>query len=421
MDTVTHYEVLGVPSDAPTQAIVDAYNHALEKLRSLLDGGAPDHDRLDAVYLAYRTLIDPHARSAYDAMLPPPGGTAGAVPLAGEAGDEEDSRRLKFSFAGSGGEYFRIWIVNLMLSIITFGIYSPWAKVRREQYFHRNLVLDESGFEYLAKPGAIFKGRMIAGVAVMVLSILEKIGPVAHGIGLLALGLAAPWLIVRAMRFRAYNTAYRGLRFSFHGTYGQAFVTFIGFGLLTLVTLGLAFPMFLQRQKKFLFDNLRYGLAPFKCTLESPVLFGIFLRPIIALIGVGIVGALLSTFAKPLLPLLVFATFFSFQFLLMPYLHVRTTNAVWNHTSIGENGKNRFESEMRVGRYFGITFKNILMLGLTLGFYWPWMKVRLASYRAECLSLHCTQSLDDFFAGEATHASAVGDEMADMFDVDIAL
>ena len=39
-----------------------------------------------------------------------------------------------FRFTGTGGEYFRIWIVNVMLSVVTFGIYSAWAKARRLQY-----------------------------------------------------------------------------------------------------------------------------------------------------------------------------------------------------------------------------------------------------------------------------------------------
>lgn len=420
MDTATHYDVLGVPYDATHQVIVEAYHRALHKLRELLEGGAPDHDRLDAVYLAYRTLTNPHARSAYDATLPGAGDVTIEVPVAAEH-SEENSRRLQFSFAGSGGEYFRVWIVNLLLSIVTLGIYSAWAKVRREQYFHRNLILDGSGFDYLATPKAVLKGRAIAFVLLMIYSATKDMGPTIHSLAGLVLGLTSPWFILRSLRFRAHNTTYRGLRFSFHGTFRQAFVTYVGFGFLTLITVGLAFPMFLQRQKKFLFDNLRYGLAPLHCSLESPVLFGIFLRPILALIGVGIVGALLAAFAKPLLPMLIVATLFSAQFLLLPYLHVRTTNAVWSRVTLGQEGKSRFVSEMGVGRYFAITLKNLLMLIVTLGFYWPWMKVRLASYRAECLSLHCSQSLDDFFAGEATHANAVGDEMAEMFDMDIAL
>src|SRR5262249_61989039 len=65
-------------------------------------------------------------------------------------------------FLGSGGEYFRIWIVNVSLTLATLGIYSPWAKVRRAQYFHRNLRLAGAGFDYDANPWAILRGRALA-------------------------------------------------------------------------------------------------------------------------------------------------------------------------------------------------------------------------------------------------------------------
>jgi len=42
---------------------------------------------------------------------------------------------LALRFTGRGTEYFGIWIVNLLLTIITLGIYSAGAKVRRLQYF----------------------------------------------------------------------------------------------------------------------------------------------------------------------------------------------------------------------------------------------------------------------------------------------
>ena len=50
-------------------------------------------------------------------------------------------------FGGSGAEYFRIWIVNVALTLATLGIYSAWAKVRREQYFHRHTSLSGAGFD----------------------------------------------------------------------------------------------------------------------------------------------------------------------------------------------------------------------------------------------------------------------------------
>ena len=52
-----------------------------------------------------------------------------------------------------------------LLSIVTLGIFSAWAKVRNKQYFYRNTLVDGSSFEYLASPIAILKGRIIAAVA----------------------------------------------------------------------------------------------------------------------------------------------------------------------------------------------------------------------------------------------------------------
>ena len=66
------------------------------------------------------------------------------------------------SFTGTGGEYFKIWIVNLALTIVTLGVYSAWAKVRRLQYFYRHTRLAGAGFDYHGDPIAILKGRIIA-------------------------------------------------------------------------------------------------------------------------------------------------------------------------------------------------------------------------------------------------------------------
>jgi uncharacterized membrane protein YjgN (DUF898 family) len=85
---------------------------------------------------------------------------APAVPL--EPAAPRDPEVL--SFHGSGREYFRIWIVNLLLSIVTLGIYSAWAKVRRLNYFYRNTRLAGASFDYHASPIAILKGRIAAAL-----------------------------------------------------------------------------------------------------------------------------------------------------------------------------------------------------------------------------------------------------------------
>ena len=56
------------------------------------------------------------------------------------AAQSTDSNWQAIGFAGRAREYFGIWITNLTLSLITVGIYSAWAKVRRLTYFH-NMTL----------------------------------------------------------------------------------------------------------------------------------------------------------------------------------------------------------------------------------------------------------------------------------------
>ncbi|QEL65428.1 hypothetical protein OTERR_19520 [Oryzomicrobium terrae] len=433
-----HYGVLGIAFGATSVEIAAAYRRGLARLQhGLASGEAPGPEALDALRHAYKVLSDPERRQAYDATHPaasrasqdarvaephsrPATGGQGLGHASNDAA-QSGPQRFDLEFVGSGGEYFRIWIVNLFLSIITLGIYSAWAKVRREQYFHRNLLLDGSGFTYHGQPSAILKGRAVAFVLLMALSVTEKIGPLAHGIALLALIPAVPWLAVRAFRFRAHNTSYRGLHFSFHGTYRQALTTFVGFGLLTLVSLGLLFPMWLQRQKRFVLDNLYYGTAPFACTVGSGAFFTIFLKPLLGGIGVGAALFLLVTLGGPamslIVPVLMVGLFLAFQLLFLPYITVSITNLVWNHTKLADHG---FSSQLRVLPYFGIVFSNWVAIICTLGLFWPWAKVRLAAYRARNLSLNARGSLDEFVVGESTRASALGDEAADMFDLDVA-
>ena len=77
-------------------------------------------------------------------------------------------KRHPVEFTAHAGEYFRIWIVNLALTIVTLGIYSAWAKVRKRRYFYGHTRIDGEAFEYRANPLAILKGRLIAVAAIAV-------------------------------------------------------------------------------------------------------------------------------------------------------------------------------------------------------------------------------------------------------------
>ena len=132
-----------------------------------------------------------------------------------------------FSFTGKGGEYFRIWIVNLFLTIITLGIYSAWAKVRRVQYFQRNTWLNGSSFDYHGTPIAILKGRLLAVSMFVAYNLALKTMPMVGLAIALLIAAVMPLLLVKSFRFRLYNTSYRGLRFGFIGSVKSAYMKFL--------------------------------------------------------------------------------------------------------------------------------------------------------------------------------------------------
>lgn len=84
----------------------------------------------------------------------------------------------RFSFMGSGKEYFGIWIVNVFLTIVTLGIYSAWAKVRRNRYFYGNTVLLGRAFEYHARGGQILVGRLIVLGGLVILNVIATTVPI---------------------------------------------------------------------------------------------------------------------------------------------------------------------------------------------------------------------------------------------------
>lgn len=415
--SATHYDVLGISPAATLAEIKAAYRERLEAFRVAINSvEPPDGERLVRLREAFATLGNPVARQAYDESLtpaenfPPP---PVAVPLDKAPAAEE--REEGFRFVGEGGEYFRIWIVNLLLSILTLGIYSAWAKVRREQYFHRNLLLDGSGFDYHGQPLAILKGRAIAFVLLMAVSAAQHAGPIPYLLALGGMALLVPWLAIRAFRFRAANTSYRGLHFAFDASYGEAFKVFVGYGLLALLSLGILFPRFIRELRKFVLDHLRFGSTPFNCELSVGVIYRIFLTPMLALVAVFGLGALAG--GTVMIAALVLG-FVLLYLLTPPYLAAQTANAVWSSTRLGPH---RFASALPVGGYIRLTLLNWLAIIVTLGVFFPWARVRLARYRAEYLSLAVSGSLDDFVAQESERGSATGDEAADMFALDIAL
>lgn len=441
MQTTCHYTLLGVATDAGLEEIQAAYAKAIARFKRRLSEGRPlPIEHLDALHAARQVLTHPEHRAAYDrnrTHAPDRASAATDTPILTKATAKIHafSTESTFEFRGKGDEYLRIWLVNIALSLLTLGIYSAWAKVRREKYFHRNFVLDGSAFDYHGNPKAILKGRVLMVLLFGLVSLAEYFGSAVHAAAMLGSLLVFPWLLVRSMRFRAHNTSYRGIRFAFSGSYRQALSLYLLHGGLSLVTLGLYFPAFLYRQKRFVADHLTFGDKP--CRFDASA--GLFYRGLafplllwLMLLGAATLGAyaivakagpvggammlglaLLSWGALLIVGITLFSTL-----LLLPYTRVVGTNLLWNHTSLDVI---RFHSTQRVSRYLAIVFSNWMLTLMTLGFFWPLAQVRLAHFRARNLTLIGTGRLDEFLSNQSGNPEAFGSETMDALDLDIAL
>lgn len=346
---------------------------------------------------------------------------------------EQAQHREAFSFSGQGGEYFRIWIVNLCLSIVTLGIYSAWAKVRRLQYFYRHTSVAGASLDYHGNPVAILKGRILAVILFGIYSATINVNPIA-GLAVFALLMAVmPWLLVRSFRFQLHNSSYRGLRFSFHGKTGDAYVNFLLLPLVSYLSIGLLWPLAHQQITRYVRGHSAYGNGRFAFhgkagAFYKPylVLFGVTLLLILAAIGLGIALArFLPAPSSPgtakftVLGFFIIGVFYIGLLLFaVPYLTARLQNVIWNHTSLGTIG---FQCSLRARELFGIMFVNLLLIILTLGLFKPFADIRMARYRVEHLSLLAAAAdIETFVAEQQAEIGASGEEMTDIFDLDIA-
>lgn len=349
------------------------------------------------------------------------------------------TRVVPFEFRGSGSEYFRIWSVNLLLTIVTLGIYSAWAKVRRMRYFYGSTRLDGHAFDYHASPVAILKGRLIAFGLYVVYAVVAQVYPEKSALALIPFAIVLPWVIMRSRKFHMRMSSWRGLRFDFHGDYKGALQAYVGWLLAAVLTLYILFPVYLRKRIAYVLGNSAYGAERFRFTTPQSAFWGFALATVglVVLLIIGwsvafgiatvIIGlsaegtklpgglsetALGAGVAVASLALVLGGIAIS------AYYSKSVTNAAFNGVEVGPH---RLQSTLRTAPLLGLYIKNFILIVLTLGLYYPWAKVATARYQLENTALVAEGSLDEFCAAAGVGGTATGEEISDFFDVDFGL
>lgn len=390
---------------------------------------------------------------------------------------------FELRFTGTGGEYFRVWIVNVLLTIVTLGFYTPFARRRTAQYFFGHTEVAGSPLEFTAQ-----QRKMVLGFIILV--ILYASFKIAAGTGqdtaasLLMLGAAAlaPYFWASAMRFRLSATRWRGLRLQFAPTWGEVYKASWPVFVIALIWIGvmLAFGALVEptepatRGHPRALPHVPVGLwllaagglvGTVLCVIRlefnyksllvlrarigseagrwKPV-YSDFVRIWLATLGVAlaaiaVVGAVLaglffavagaSTWrgAGPAAGVALFFVLVPLAVLIGLVLGSSPARAYREArmfqlvwNNVGVSRIARFKCDLSAWRYVGLRVRNVLLTILTLGFWRPFARVSEHRMKTESVTLHVKGGLDQL-AGQLARQQqgSVGDAIADAVGLDL--
>lgn len=376
---------------------------------------------------------------------------ASAEPQAHSAVPNAAPHAAPLRFTGEGAEYFRIWTVNLLLTLATLGVYSAWAKVRKARYFWQNTRLEGHAFDYHGKPAAILLGRGIALALLVAYSVSFNVSKTAGLVVIGVLFVAGPWLFMRAQRFRFVNSSWRGIRFGFDANIEAAYRAalpplVIWFSSTILAVLvaeggqaavmaggasGLLVPWMHHRLKAYQHGAASYGDRAFSFAPATAAFYGVYLRAGLLTAAAMFASIMVFTMALSggrgvegliafLFGVLLIGVFFSaFLLFAWPYFAARLQVVVWSHTRLGPI---RFVTTIAARPLMLLVVKNVGLTLFTAGLYWPFAAVALARYRVECMRAESDSPITLLAANvQSPPGAAAGDAAVDMFGLDIGL
>ena len=386
------------------------------------------------------------------------------------------------SFEGSGMEYFKIWIVNILLNIVTLGLYYPWAKVRNNRYFYGNSTLEGRNFEYHATGKQLFIGYLIAMVLLIIYVVIQQVSPTGGTIVALIFMLALPWIIWRSLKFNMRITSYSNVRFGFVGKLLDSYLNFLvlpiilmaiiyggitagimmmlGFAggslligiiiLFVALVLGIIAGSYMKkRNTSYILNGTRYGQGEFITKLETKRFLKILLKVIglsllIFVVIYAVIGALLYLTigmeglkeiiemkgdpraiqeaiggAGIIIGMLGYLLFIIASMFVMAYSLTTQRTYVFENTTLDD--KIKFKSTLKAKTLAYVMITNLLAIIFTLGLAFPWAKVRIARLMLENTQVSTNEGFDAYITQQEKESSALGDQIGDAFDVDVGL
>ncbi|MFU0921582.1 YjgN family protein [Kluyvera sichuanensis] len=323
---------------------------------------------------------------------------------------------------------FIICLTNVILSIITCGIYLPWAFVRSRRYLYGNMELNGARFSYHASGGAIFISWLVLAVLIAALCFIE-LAMTHSGEVIFApwvFMLFYPFMMVKSLSYHAAMTTLNGVRFGFQCSMLRAWWVMMGIPIVTAllliglfsgyarliglpssidtvitliiscIVLGLIVTAIVngivyRYWIKLFATNASFGINKFniniktsKCIIISFISMAILI-PFILVISRIIIASfqhMLSGSMNGYMGMFTLSYLLYIVGILLSYAYVFSAlrNYAFNNLTLGDDI--RFHSSLT---FFGMTV-NLLLLTfgslITFGLAYPWLKLRFIRYQA---------------------------------------
>ena len=315
--------------------------------------------------------------------------------------DRPQIQQHRLEFFGKGSDFFGIMIVNWILTLITFGIYYPWARARRLNYIYGQTAFNNERFYFSGTGNEMFRGFiklilfMVAAVVISFgfMSFLEM--PVLSVLFFYGIILAIiPFAIHGSFRYRMSRTSLRGIRFGYRGDRSELTGLFFKEFFLTIITLGIYGAWFQMAIRRYTHSNIRYGDAEFSNQSSGSEWFFLNLKGYV--LTVITLGIYLFWWQRDI---------FEFYF---------------NNLRIKRgNQELKFFSTATGGGFFSLLIVNLLIVIFTLGLGAPWAEMRVIKFMCDHIQMEGDLDFSDIHQTEEEYLNAFGEDAMDFFEIDL--
>jgi uncharacterized membrane protein YjgN (DUF898 family) len=313
-----------------------------------------------------------------------------------------DLKDYKLSFHGQGKAYFGIVIVNWLLTIITLGIYYPWAKARNLQFLYGSTALEGDRFTFHGTGREMFVGfikaivifGLIYGILVLFLYLeMPILGIILFYFAFIAI---LPVAIHGSYRYRFSRTSWRGIRFGYRGDRSELFTSFFQWIFFTIITLGIYGAWMEMKLRGYLMSNVRAGNVEFSYKGVGTEYFILNLK-----------GYLLSIIT------LGIYSFWWYRDLFAYYV---------DNLSLHKDGQEiKLKSIATGGDFFKMIMGNLLIVIFTLGLGYAWAVTRTMNFMVSKVKLEGNMDLTNIQQTEDDYNDATGDDMTGFLDINFII